>query len=414
MGKISAVVYGIDTYTEFVVDSIRNNVEIVGISDSFSDIEFWGDYKFIPKKLLNSVCFDYLIITGRERRIKNEIEQDLLAEGISKDKIISFFEIFQEEKIDKVMKLHPEKIYDGVIIGLSHAEKGLLPRYFDGEWVNLATSAEDFFNHYEVLKRCFEEYSKSFSALKYVVIDLYDYTNFLYNTSLSAQALSYWADGGIYLDNEYANNKILSSDKEAEMNRRLGNYPAYFPKRTEKEYEIRKLLFNEEAVYEKIGNYFTDVDPAHLGYNDVPCELQNRGHISDTPMIPVNAYLRDKRDSKIYEETEKKNEKLFYSLIDYIREKSPGTKIVLTLLPRFSKMEQLHNENTYLIEEKRKFEERLKRVTDDRMVFFKDFKDCTKISSNHFFYRDVSHLNYQGAVAMSTELNRYLRSLEKE
>lgn len=413
MQNFKILVYGVDKYTEFVISCIKKNNEIVGVTDSFSHFEYFGNIKFILLENIKKIEWDFVIITSRERRVRDEIKKHLIDFGINISKILSFFELFHEEKVVKVMELFPSRTYDGLIIGLSHAAKGLNPRYFDGQWVNMATSGEDLFYHFEVIKKCINEYYKNFRMLKFIVIDMYDYSNFSYDTSLSSQALAYWADGGNCHKHNYKDNKMYSEDIDAEMGRTLGAYPAYYPKRSEIELTYRAIIFDEKRVYKNMDKYFYDLDPAHIAYQDFPNEIQNCGHISEIPMIPITAYIRKNKNMNLYEKTEKENLSIFYSMLGFVRKKLPEVKIVLTLLPRYEKLENLHSDLTYVNLEKNKFEDYLAKTIDNKHVFYINYKKYEPIASNYNLFRDVTHLNYQGSVVMSSILNRKLNEIQE-
>ncbi len=406
------IVYGIDRYTEIVLSSIKETNQIIGISDSFSCLLFYGKYKFYKCTDLIDLDFDYVIVTSRDRKNHDDIIKFLHEIGISKNKIVSFFEIFHEEKIDKVFKCLKTIQHEGVILGLSHAAKGINPKYLDGEWLNLATSAEDIYYHFEVLKKYYNRYVLDANKVKYVVIDMYDYTVFSFDTSMSAQALCYWADGGNSSLHNYSCNTLFTGDVEKDMIDNLPDYPAYFPKRKNSELILRKRLFEEKIAFEKINKCFADVDPSHLGFEDFPNEFQNSGHINKNPLIPASIYARLDKSRKKYEKTEAENKKIFLNMINYTKAKLPLAKIILIMLPRYGLLEELHNNNIYIMEQKNEFEEFVSQFVDNDKVFFLNYKNNTEIANNNFLWRDVSHLNYQGSVAMTSLLNNDLRKLE--
>lgn len=399
---LKIIIFGINRYTSFVLSSIRSENTILGVSDSYSILKKWGEYKFIVPLNILDYEVDYIVVTARERRVCREIDERLSDLGVSPERIINFFEIFHEEKVEKVFKRHPEKEADGLILGLSHAAKGINPNCLDGEWINLATTSEDIYYHFEVVKKYAKKYVTDYEKLKYIIIDMYDYYVLSYDTSMSAGALTYWADGGNAELHNYFLNSVYKNDIERELTENMPNYPAYYTLRKQNEMIVRQRIFEEEFVYERIGEFFYDIDPGHLGYEDFPNELHNRGHVEKNPMLPSEAYMRHCKQSVRYEKTEMENKQCFDKMIGYILEMFPNVKIFLVMLPRYEAVESLHRENTYILEEKRKFEDFISKYVDKRRVFYLNFKGTKEITENSFFWRDAAHLNYQGSIAMTT------------
>ena len=166
----------------------------MGISDGHANISYFGHFPYY--KDIDEADFDYIVVTARNRGVRDDILHSLLSKGIPMKKIISFFEIFHEEKARKVFRRNKGNL-DGIIIGLSHSAYGINPKYLQGNWVNLATSSEDLFYHYEVVKNVVRAQKKQIRNLKYVLIDMYDYHYFSCDTSLSSFAIPYWIFGGV-------------------------------------------------------------------------------------------------------------------------------------------------------------------------------------------------------------------------
>lgn len=412
MNSLRILIYGIDKYTEFVISSINRANIIVGISDSYSRLSSFGDLRFV--KDIDKVEFDFVIITARDRGIRDNVLNSLLDKGIPQKKIISFFEIFHEEKVTKVLKRNKNTLLNGIIIGLSHSAYGINPKYLDGNWANLATSSEDLFYHKEVLKKCFGQYKRNLRKLEYIIIDMYDYHFFSVDTSRSSNALFYWIFGGIPKLHNYLSNSFFGSDIEEEMAAKYYNYPAYFPERKKEDLVLRAEIFDEDSVFSSIGKYYTDIGPMNSGYDDFPNEFSNGGHIDKVPNIPATAYLKLSADPKLYLETERENKKILREIISLIKKEAPNTKIILTLLPRYKSLEDLHSDSNYMISERIKFIKELESIIDDKSVFFLNLKSEITISDNFYLYRDSQHLNYQGSIALTSIYNNYLRDIRNK
>lgn len=411
MAGYNIIIYGIDKYTEFVTSSINKKHKIVGVSDSFSNFSFYGRYPFI--KNIKGVQYDYVVVTARNRGVRDSILESLIKQGVPHSKILSFFELFHEEKVEKIMEARKEVKFDGLIIGLSHSAYGLNPRYLSGNWVNLATSSEGIYYHFEVLKKCLTAYKKCFVDLKYIVIDLYDYDYLSFDTSLSSQALLYWVWGGCPELHNYQENSIFGQDIEHELSERYQTLPAYYPKRTKEELEIRKKVFNQSYVYANLHKYYTDVGPMNSGFCDFPNEFSNAGHIEETPLIPATALLQLSRKEKRFKSTVKENTKILHDMMALLRDEVPNAKVILTLIPRYKELEEIHAENRYMMNSKKLFKQEISKYANGESVFFLDMKGNETISNNHFLWRDESHLNYQGSIALTTVYDQFIRGLSE-
>lgn len=409
MSGLNILIYGIDRYTEYIITSIKPQNSIIGISDSFSDLDSFGSIPFI--KDINAITFDYIVITARDRGVRDSIIKTIDNKGISKEKIISFFEIFHEDKISKVMRLNMHTKYDGVIIGLSHAAYGINPKYLSGNWVNLATTSEDIYYHNEVLKKCFYLYKRNFDALKYIIIDMYDYSFFSVDTSMSAFALPYWIFGGVPDIHNYNLNFCYGNDIDAELAEKFKEYPAYYPYRKEEELIKRSCVFDEEKVFMSIGKYYSDIGPMGLGYEDFPNEFSNSGHIEKVPKVSAKLLLRSSLNDKRYKKTEKENYIIFKEMIERIKTEAPQTKVILTLIPRYRIIEDIHAENKHMISEKKKFIRIMEEFVDGRTIYYLDLKSEKRISSNYYLWRDEQHVNYQGSIALTSIFDKYLSDL---
>lgn len=412
MNGLNVLIYGIDRYTEFVISSVRKENNIIGVSDSVSDISYFGRFRFI--KDIDKIEFDYIILSARNRGVRDELLNTLINKGIPPQKIVSFFEIFHEPKLKKILNKNPLCEYDGVVIGLSHSAYGINPKYLEGKWVNLAVSSEDLFYHKEVLMTCFSLYKRNFIKTKYIIIDLYDYNYFSVDTSRGRFALPYWIYGGMPKRHNYLHNQIYKNDIEKEMSERFRKIPAYYSERTENELVLRGIIFDERKVFDNIGKYFVDIGPMNCGYDDFPNEFSSCGHIAKIPNISAGALLRTLSNDERYEETERENIKIFNDIIALIKTELPDAKIVFTLIPRYEMIEEIHAENIWMLTQKKKFLKNLEGFIDNKSIFFMDLKsnkETKSITNNYYLWRDEQHLNYQGSIALTSIYDKFLNKI---
>lgn len=394
------LIYGLSQQSIFCYKAIKKEHEIVGFTDSYASIGVFCGKSFYKLESLDYIEFDYIVIGIGDRKISEKIKNILYDEyNIEKSKILDFYECFSEQKVDKVMQRERKK-YDGIILGLLHSALGINPEYLSGEWCNLANGSEDIFYHYKVLEKCIEKYLYCIENIQKVVIDLYDYTVFNYDTSLSKQALFYWSHGGFMEDlHNYANNANYTLSAAEEMKKE--GY--YLPLISDKDRSLRATLFDEQFVIDNMDKVFCKSNPVNLGYNDYPLWSQFQGGIQKEPMLPFNLHFQG---AKLYEDTIVENKKYLELIIKMLRSINPQIKIYYLLLPRYYIMEEYHN--MMLATFKSDFEIEIKEHIRKYKVNYLNLKNLSSISNNNHFFQDTAHLNYIGGIAFTSMLNQMI------
>jgi len=400
------VIYGINQETLHIADCVGGaGNKIIAITDSFADIDAYGPYKFIKKEILNEILFDYIVVAVYYRRTYEEIRRYLVNSlGIPDNKIISFDGLFAEQRGDQMMlRARVNRIrYSGIILGISHAAKGINPQYLRGNWCNLAVSSEDIYYHEKVFEKCCNEYKDVIQDLKHVIIDLYDYTVFGYDISKSKAYLGYLESQGYAEDTHNFDKNVNYKDHNIEE--LLKDYKGigiWSSLDAIKNRELRKQLFDEEKVYKF---YEKDIFPGHT-FNQFK-EFYHAGAINEVmnaePELPFHLFYKH----SINTETVKENKESLHRLVRQIRSLGNNIKITFMLLPRYYMVEEYHKK--LLVEHKQIFDEIIRQFLAEYDIQFIDCKECTKISRNNHFFSDPAHLNSVGAVAFTTMLNNII------
>lgn len=106
--------------------------------------------------------------------------------------IINFYAMYHISlplsKVDRVMSNPFHTDYTGMILGISHAEVGVLPQLLHGNFCNLAVSSQDIYYNMKTLKYCMDYYKSKIQNLQYLIFDMFDYSYFNYDTSLCKAA----------------------------------------------------------------------------------------------------------------------------------------------------------------------------------------------------------------------------------
>lgn len=393
------VIYGLGKEALFVKRMIKASHQILGFTDSFAQIEWYDECRYYKIDELKDISYDYIVLALKGRKVSDTVRETLVEKyHIREECIVDFFEMYAEQKIDKVMQACVRKC-DGVILGISHAALGINPRYLAGECRNLANGSEDIYYHYQVLKKCVASYGDKVENLKYVIVDLYDYTIFNYDASLSEQILFYWSHGGLMEDkHHFARNTHYSKSLEEEMKAK-----GYYSLVENKLRLLRKNLFDEKLIQKELQELYSTEEPIYLGYNDFPLETQFSSCISQEPQIPFNMhYMGEKR----YPDTMQENIYWLEQTIKLLLEINQNIKIYFLLMPRYYKLEEYHN--VLLQDYREEFERIINKFERAYGIKYLNMKNVDGISRNPHFYRDTAHLNYYGSIAFTNILNRII------
>lgn len=287
-----------------------------------------------------------------------------------------------------------EKI-DGVILGISHALLGINPAYLSGNWRNLAVSGEDLYYHYKTLEKYADCYSDMIGHLKYVVIDMYDYTIFNYDTSLTKNILEYWSGGGYAEDLHHFTENKNYSDNHIEEMKKAGFYTSIVG---EKDFQFAEQLFDMDIIENNIDH----INNTHvgIGFRDYPLLSRLDKIIEEEPLFPCDLfYMGEER----YPETIEENKEILNKLINLLKSINPKIKIYFILMPRYDRLEKYHEFllNSY----KKEFENIMDDVLREDNCYYFNFKQCGEINSNRYFFWDAAHLNYMGAIAFTGMLD---------
>lgn len=389
------VIYGLGKEALFAYKMLNKKTNFLGFSDSFANIKHYFGYKYYRKEELLKLKFDYIVIAVSDKGTSLKIKKEL--SSILGGGVVDFLELFTEQKVDKVMSNNQSDL-EGIILGNSHAALGINPQVLKSKCVNLANGSEDIYYRYKVFERVKSDYFKAIENLKWILIELYDYTIFNYDVSLGTQCIFYWAHGG-YIEDKH--NFSMNTNYNRTVEQLLDEEGYYYPISNNK---VRDEIFDIELIKKYFGEMFSDKEPIWLGYNDFPLESQFRGHISSEPNFPGNLHFMGHTR---YPETIEENTYILEQLVRSIREVNHNTRIMFILMPRYILMENLHR--SFMQDYKNEFDDYILRYKKSYNIEFYDFKGLEEISGNPYFYKDTAHLNYYGSVAftsyLSSELN---------
>lgn len=389
---MNILLIGFDHDTDFVCQTIKNRTDI-------KETVLWdknGGPDCLTPEFLSQ--FDCIIIAVKDLKTSGDLFT-LISMILDDDShIIDFYRLYRAcmpfMKADRIMTNHPEQKYDGMILGISHAEVGLIPRCFDGNFCNLAVTSQDIYFNMKTLEYCLVNYPEKIRNLKYLILDLYDYTYFNYDTSLSKNTLNYYSLGG-YLDaHNFARNKHFHGSFENVKTDILANR---FRGMTDSMVSLWNELFPD---------IYTQYD--YLEFPFITTTYLRTKVIQDKDIEKY--YANTSIVEKIFHDTIQENIQHFYALLDLLYRINSQIKIYLILLPRNFYAQQKGNAlYPQYTQWKEMFETILEEANKTYPFTYLNFKDH-EISKEMKYYYDVSHFNYYGAVTFSKLLNNMIKN----
>lgn len=371
---------------------IKNNYSFA-ICDLFNNIVD-VEYNTFALNEINNYDFECVCIT--HKNAYNSIRRNLVENlGVKENKIIDFWKVYQATLplmvCDRVMMNPNKQFYDGIIMGLSHTEVGVLSDRLHGEFCNLSVSSQDLFFQYKTLEYCINKYPEKLSKLKYAIIETHDYNYFNLDTSSAHAAFKYLAWGGYNKEphNFDTNPKIGISFDDA-----LTNI-----------YKVKgnNSLVNEIEIWKK---YFMNIYDytEYLGFSGNYNIYERTGIVTKEQILN---YLYDRSTvTKIFNKTIKENKEHFNSVIELLKCVNPNIKIYSIVIPKYIETErrdikELSKHISY-------FNEIIREAEKNYGITHLDFKKISNISEVEQYYYDAAHLNVFGAQVITDMLNEII------
>ncbi|MCI9033750.1 MAG: hypothetical protein HFJ08_06830 [Lachnospiraceae bacterium] len=370
------IIYGLGNGRLEVEKVIASGCEIIAYTDGVSRIDTYNGKKFIPLDCLYQIKFDCIIISIKSEIGRERAKVDLIQKyAVDNHKIIVFYKHkYYLTKVDKVMNGKDNASVEGIILGMSTAEYGILASKLKVQFCNLAMSSQDIFYNYNTFKYVLENYRDKLD-LKYILIDMYDYRWFNYDLSLSKSIEPYICEwNGLRYQTHNLERNINFSESAKEKIKQFS------------EYQQRSIDFE----YLTFTNYYGDTCPD----NRAKCIEDREYTEQDIHPRLIDPIRR--------EETIKENKNLMDYLLREIRRMFPSVKIILLLLPRYVTMNRILERHHAVWKED--FFSMIERYIYKYDAEFNNYRDYAPISENPYFFYDLEHLNYTGATAFSSLL----------
>lgn len=387
--KCKVLIFGIGSATEYVVDKLYNKHEIVGYSDSFSKVSVFNGKPFYEPVFLNKVDCDYLIITSTKRTTALKIYDMLRTEfDFPSNKIIPF-SVYADSELCSMRyeewMLKGNNKCTNVIVGNSHARDALRPKYFQGDFVNLAASSQDILYSIEVFWKWIH---LTQSVPDVLLFDLYDYNVFNIDISMSDEVFNYISSNGLISPHNFDSNTRYHKRFSEEVYERIG---IDF---SEDKRNVMRLLFKSITALPAAENIAVD------------CRWNHINETANLDETKFKAGIVCRR----FEETIRINKEALKQFTQDILKRFADTKIIFTLLPRYITMEDALE--PIMENWKKDFLSFMDELTKQKNVEFWNFKSFKEISSNYRYYYDVNHLNTVGGQFITSLISQQIKKVE--
>lgn len=418
---MKVIIYGLDRSRKVIERNLRDNCEIVGYCDDFYKLGVYSDKNLIALDEIKDTDFDYIIISSMNEERVEEINNKLINAGIEKEKILKFFSLYKElctyllelplKRSHRILSNMGNDI-EGVILGISHGAVDINPKYLDKKFCNLAIPMQDLYYNLKQLKTLVYDYPEKVKNIKYAIIDMYTYTYFNYDISMTNNAILYYENSGYKEDEKhnFDNNKNFTGTIQEELDKRQQMYEdeqdtSFQDKDKKHQLDVFRLLFDINAMdvtydYKNI-NIYKDYCV------DFPLRKDREKIISDEE---IEELKRTETPSSLqtfqFSKTLAENRTVFREILKLLNEINENIKIYLVLIPEYNERE------LYLQKQEKFWKESFYRTLEIFREDFKftvlDFKDYKELYTNRDYYYDSGHLNYKGSVEFTELLNNYI------
>lgn len=374
--------FGIGIATECLEERLKPECNIIGYTDSRSDITAYKGKNFYHIKKIKELVFDYVIVTSDNCHTALNIT-DMLKKcyQIPEQKILPYFVYANHELYSILLNSDNGNKYECMVFGNSHARDGILTKYLCVKSINFSISSQDIYGNYRTFQRVVNEYGHKFLNLKYVLIDLYDYNYLNYDTSLSSEIFNYIYSNGIIEEHNFRNNENFEIYRGVKFERQL----------------LERIGISKDSEKTKILKSVFSINEGVIAKSNAEI-YKNKSFIEkNAPLIEekILGSLVHKR----FEGTIKENKKLLTQFVKDIRALYPKAQVIFTLIPRYTTMENVNE--VFMTKWKKELYEFIAELKETYHIYFFDMKKNKSISGNPYFYQDICHLNTVGGISLT-------------
>ena len=357
---------------------------------AFDSVIFW-EKREDARKILYIESDSTVVIAIKTQSTVALITSEL-QKRLSHDQIVDFYKIYRANiplMVAKRAMVNPlRNHYNGLIMGLSHAEVGIIAENLRYPTANLAVSSQDLFYNYVTLKYVLENFPDKLKNLKFLIIDMYKYNYFNFDTSMSKMALTHCLLGGYNLHpHNFAHNRnySFSYDEMVKYTLNVHNYGDISEKTISKWSSI--FNFNTESLDEEIMSNWPS-----LYERD---KIISGDDIDNYNYSPSNVL-------KHFDDTISENIEYFEKIISSAKNYNSSMDIYVILMPMYEKAWMRSSE--YYLPWKSEFEDIIYKIQNTYDIKYYNWT-VHPISKEANYWYDAEHLNYLGALKFTQYLN---------
>nr|WP_207715353.1 D-alanyl-lipoteichoic acid biosynthesis protein DltD [Clostridium saccharoperbutylacetonicum] len=344
---------------------MKEDVDIVCYCDN--DKSKWGkifdEKEVICPENIKEINFDYIIIASQ---FNDEIYNQLIEIGINQVKVLQFFKYIDSfwsyVEFDLLQLYNNRENVEGIITGISYAEKGINEKVLIKNFNKLTRHSQDLYYDYNLVNYAIDKYKEEMKNLKYVIISL-SYYSFEYDMSLSAMK-----------------GKVQAYYKAIGKEHHLLDIDRYLSETENNEYIVKEVFHLDIYGYPKVKWNITS--------SDKKIDLVNEEYGKRQALLDCN---------KNYYETVKENTEILQKYLQLLKDNNIKPIIVVCPVSKYYS-------KYFLQSMKEEFYSIINKVKEQYSFQFLDYFN-NKLFEDSDFY-DVSHLNEIGAEKFTRILNK--------
>lgn len=305
----------------------------------------------------------------------------------------SYMARFPRKRYQRIMNRRLHKKLDGLVLGISHGMTAIDEDLLPGEVCNLCESSQDIYFNCKVMEHMIDEYYEQIKELKYVVIDMFDYTYFNFDTIQTGAYEPFLENSGFLCESRMP---WLKEKSVEDINEDIAR------KRRAAESESSQRIL--DSLFPNI------MENGEDAYKGEMVLKERKKTLSDEV---INRYMNRPTYTsiqlRVFEKTIEFQIDNFEKLIQLIRGINPNINILLLLLPKFYGVEE--QEKIVNATWKDFFYQVIEEVQSKySRVYFMDEKENIDFSARKDLYQDLTHFNYNGAEEFSNYLSDVIKN----
>ncbi len=316
--------------------------------------------------------------------LKEKVLKAISALNMDSFKVLDVYKAYMSRlplmRYQRIMNRRRGEKLDGLILGITHAMVGIIEEKMPGKVCNLCESSQDIYFNYKVLENIYNEYYESINELKYVVIDMFDYTYFNFDTLMTGAYDLFLEESGFLCEERCNWNK-------AQLPQQINDIlqARWQEGRTTEQQELLDTIFPNMREAD---------DSIYKGYT----VLKERKHVITEDEIKEykNSPTVTSLQFRVFENTIEFQISNFEKILQILQKINPQMQVFLLLMPKCFEVEQ--SEKQYNERWKPFFSEIISEFQQQYpFIRLLDFKEFEVFSKNRSWYEDLSYFNYFGA-----------------